>query len=164
MLNRVVLVGRMVRDPELRRTANGAAVTSFTIAMNRNFSNQQGEKQADFIPCVVWNKVAENTARYCRKGSLVGVEGRLQSRSYENQEGRKVNVIEVICDSVQFIDTRSGGNTTTTNTNHTMNTNTNTYSQNNQDEPFYNMSNEDIQREFDNATNAFDIMDDDIQF
>ena len=83
MLNRVVLVGRMVRDPELRRTGNGTPVASFTIAMNRNFASQNGERQADFIPCVVWNKAAENTARYCGKGSLVGVEGRLQNRSYD---------------------------------------------------------------------------------
>lgn len=101
MLNRIVLVGRMTRDPELRRTGTGTAVTSFTIAMNRNFTNQNGERQADFIPCVIWNKAAENVARYCAKGSLVGVDGRLQSRQYENQDGRRVTVIEVICDRRQ---------------------------------------------------------------
>lgn len=158
MLNRVVLVGRMVRDPELRRTGTGVAVTSFTIAMNRNFTNQQGEREADFIPCVVWNKAAENTARYCRKGSLVGVDGRLQSRSYENQEGRRVNVIEVVCDSVQFLESKSTNEQRIQSTPQTQ-TQTNTYK-----EPFYDMSNEDIQKEFDNSTNAFDIMDDDIQF
>jgi len=136
MLNRVILVGRLVRDPELRRTGTGIAVTSFTIAMNRNFTNQQGERQADFIPCVVWNKAAENTARYCGKGSLVGVEGRLQSRTYENQEGKKVNVIEVVCDSVQFLETKGATPKAT---------------------------GEDIQKEFDNAS-AFDIDDDDIAF
>jgi single stranded DNA-binding protein (ssb) len=154
MLNRVVLVGRMVRDPELRRTGTGAAVTSFTLAMNRNFSNQQGERQADFIPCVVWNKIAENTARYCSKGSLVGVEGRMQSRTYENQDGRKVNVIEVICDSVQFLETRSSNEQRTT-----QPVQTDDFSN-----PFQDMKNDDIQKEFDSSNNAFDIMDDDIQF
>ena len=150
MLNRVILVGRMVRDPELRRTGTGVAVTSFTIAMNRNFTNQQGERQADFIPCVVWNKAAENTARYCGKGSLVGVEGRLQSRSYENQ-GKKVNVIEVICDSVQFLEPSSkqkGSNNSTSNIDTT--------------EMYSKMSEEEIRKEFDNPT--FDIMIDDMQF
>ena len=150
MLNRVILVGRMVRDPELRRTGTGVAVTSFTIAMNRNFTNQQGERQADFIPCVVWNKAAENTARYCGKGSLVGVEGRLQSRSYENQ-GKKVNVIEVICDSVQFLEPSSkqkASNNSTSNIDTT--------------EMYSKMSEEEIRKEFDNPT--FDIMIDDMQF
>lgn len=106
MLNRVVLVGRMTKDPELRRTANGTAVTNFTIAANRNFANQNGEKEADFIPCVVWNKGAENVERYCSKGSLVGVDGRLQSRQYETSDGYKRTVIEVVCDSVQFLETK----------------------------------------------------------
>jgi len=135
MLNRAILVGRLVRDPELRRTGTGIAVTSFTIAINRNFTNK-GEREADFISCVVWNKGAENTAKYCSRGSLVGVDGRLQSRTYENQEGKKVNVIEVVCDSVQFLETK-----------HTQKEATG----------------EDIQKEFDNAS-AFDIDDDDIAF
>lgn len=105
MLNRVVMVGRMTRDPELRRTGTGKAVTSFTLALNRNFESSDGQ-QADYIPCVVWNKIAENVERYCSKGSLVGVDGKLQSRSYENSSGQKVFVVEVRCDSVQFIETR----------------------------------------------------------
>ena len=80
MINRVVMVGRMTRDPELRRTGNGAAVTSFTLALNRNYNSADGQ-QADYISCVVWNKVAENVAQYCAKGSLVGVEGRLHARA-----------------------------------------------------------------------------------
>ena len=80
MMNRVVIVGRMTRDPELRRTGNGTAVTSFTLALNRNYNSADGQ-QADFIPVVVWNKAAENVAQYCSKGSLVGVDGRLRSRS-----------------------------------------------------------------------------------
>lgn len=156
MLNRVVLVGRMTRDPELRRTGNGTAVTSFTIAMNRNFTSQNGERQADFIPCVVWNKAAENTARYCSKGSLVGVDGRLQSRQYENQDGRKITVIEVVCDSVQFLETRSQAST--------RQVQQPVQPQNNFNDAFYDMKGMDIQKEFDNSIDTYDIMDDDIQF
>lgn len=105
MINRVVLVGRMTRDPELRRTPNGSAVTSFTLAMNRPQRNE-GEQQADYISCVTWNKVAENVEKYCSKGSLVGVEGRLRSRSYDNAQGQRVYVTEVVCDSVQFLETK----------------------------------------------------------
>ena len=107
MINRVVLVGRMTRDPELRRTPQGDAVTSFTLAVNRNFTSRDGQQQADFINCVVWRKPAENVERYCSKGSLVGVEGRIQTRSYDNSQGQKVYVVEVICDSVQFLETRA---------------------------------------------------------
>ena len=106
MINRVVLVGRMTRDPELRRTPQGDAVTSFTLAVNRNYTSRDGQQQADFINCVVWRKPAENVERYCSKGSLVGVEGRIQTRSYDNSQGQKVYVVEVICNSVQFLDTR----------------------------------------------------------
>ena len=106
MINRVVLVGRMTRDPELRRTPQGDAVTSFTLAVNRNYTDKDGQQQADFINCVVWKKSAENVEKYCSKGSLVGVEGRIQTRSYDNQQGQRVYVTEVICNSVQFLDTR----------------------------------------------------------
>ena len=81
MINRVVLVGRMTKDPELRRTAKGDPVTSFTLAVNRNFTSGDGQRQADFINCLIWNKSAENVERYCSKGSLVGVEGRIQTRN-----------------------------------------------------------------------------------
>ncbi len=107
MINRVVLTGRLTRNPELRRTQQGDAVTSFTLAVNRNFTSKDGQQQADFINCVVWRKPAENVERYCSKGSLVGVEGRIQTRSYDNTQGQKVYVVEVICDSVQFLETKS---------------------------------------------------------
>ncbi|WP_158738389.1 single-stranded DNA-binding protein [Alteribacillus sp. YIM 98480] len=111
MINRVVLVGRLTRDPELRYTPNGVAVANFGIAVNRPFTNQQGEREADFFNCVVWRKQAENVANYLKKGSLAGIDGRLQSRRYENQEGRRVNVVEVQAESVQFLEPRnaSGG-------------------------------------------------------
>ncbi|PSL45924.1 single-strand binding protein [Salsuginibacillus halophilus] len=109
MINRVVLVGRLTRDPELRYTPNGVAVCNFGIAINRPFTNQQGEREADFFNCVVWRKQAENVANYLKKGSLAGIDGRLQSRSYENNEGRRVNVVEVQGESVQFLETRNSG-------------------------------------------------------
>ena len=102
MLNRVVLIGRLTRDPELRYTQNGTAVASFTVAVNRKYNRDE----ADFIPVVVWQKMAENVAEYLGKGSLVAIEGRIQTRNYENQEGRKVYVTEVIADDVRFLDSR----------------------------------------------------------
>lgn len=105
MLNRVTLVGRITRDPELRRTGNGKAVASFSLAVNRNFKSNDGQ-DADFISVVCWGKTAEVTAQYCSKGSLVSIDGRLQSRTYENNNGDRVFVTEVVADSVQFIDTK----------------------------------------------------------
>ncbi|MCM3740141.1 single-stranded DNA-binding protein [Oceanobacillus luteolus] len=111
MLNRVVLVGRLTRDPDLRYTPNGVAVANFNIAVNRPFSNQQGEREADFINGVVWRRQAENLANFMKKGSLIGVDGRLQTRSYEGQDGKTVYVTEVVADSIQFLETKgsSGG-------------------------------------------------------
>ncbi|MGG1595602.1 single-stranded DNA-binding protein [Terribacillus saccharophilus] len=108
MLNRVVLVGRLTKDPDLKYTPNGVAVANFTLAVNRSFSNQAGEKEADFINCVVWRRPAENLANFMGKGSLVGVDGRVQTRSFDNQEGKKVYVTEIVADSVQFLDTKGG--------------------------------------------------------
>jgi len=107
MLNRVVLVGRLTKDPDLRYTPSGVAVATFTLAVNRTFTNQQGEREADFINCVVWRKQAENVANYLKKGSLAGVDGRIQTRNYEAQDGRRVYVTEVVADSVQFLEPRS---------------------------------------------------------
>lgn len=105
-LNRAILVGRMTRDPELKYTANGVAVANFTLAVNRPFTNQQGEREADFINVVVWRKPAENTAQYTKKGSLVGVDGRLQSRTYKDKDDKTVYVTEVVADSVQFLESK----------------------------------------------------------
>lgn len=107
MLNQVTLVGRLTRDPEIKRTMDGNPVTNVTVAINRHFKNQKGELEADFIPCTIWRRAAENTALYCKKGSMVGITGRLQTRHYENQEGKRIYVTEVIADSIQFIDTKS---------------------------------------------------------
>ncbi len=107
MINRTVLVGRLTKDPELRRTANDIAVTSFTVAVNRPYTSQSGDREADFIQCVAWRRQAETVERFLSKGSLVGVEGRIQTRSYDDQDGNRKYITEVVCDSVQFLDTKS---------------------------------------------------------
>lgn len=106
MLNRVVLVGRLTKDPEFRTTPSGVEVATFTLAVNRTFTNAQGEREADFINVVVFRKQAKNVNDYLSKGSLAGVDGRVQSRSYDNNEGRRVFVTEVVADSVQFLDSK----------------------------------------------------------
>ncbi|HDT6323534.1 TPA: single-stranded DNA-binding protein [Staphylococcus aureus] len=107
MLNRTVLVGRLTKDPELRSTPNGVNVGTFTLAVNRTFTNAQGEREADFINVVVFKKQAENVKNYLSKGSLAGVDGRLQTRSYDNKEGQRVFVTEVVADSVQFLEPKN---------------------------------------------------------
>lgn len=110
MLNRVILIGRLTKDPELRYTPAGVAVTQFTIAVDRPFTSQGGEREADFIPVVTWRQLAETCANYLRKGRLTAVEGRIQVRNYENNEGKRVYVTEVIADNVRFLESnREGG-------------------------------------------------------
>jgi len=104
MLNRVILIGRLTRDPELRYTPAGVAVTQFTLAVDRPFTTGQGEREADFIPIVTWRQLAETCANYLRKGRLTAVEGRIQVRNYENNEGKRVYVTEVIADNVRFLE------------------------------------------------------------
>lgn len=115
MINRVVLVGRLTRDPELRKTATDTSVASFTLAVDNRGKGADGQKTASFIPCQVWNAQADNVVKFTRKGSLVGVEGRLNQRSYDRKDGTKANVLEVICDSVQFLEPKSEGKEGTTN-------------------------------------------------
>lgn len=107
MINRTVLVGRLTKDPELRYTPNGVAMCRFTLAVNRTFSNQSGEREADFINVLVWRKQAENSANFLKKGSLAGIEGRIQTGSYEGQDGKRVYTTEVVADSVQFLEPRN---------------------------------------------------------
>lgn len=106
MINRVVLVGRLTKNPEFRTTSNDVNVATFTLAVNRTFTNANGEREADFINVVVFRRQAENVNNYLSKGQLAGVDGRVQSRSYENQEGKRVYVTEVVADSVQFMDSK----------------------------------------------------------
>jgi single-strand DNA-binding protein len=135
MINRVVLVGRLTKDPEFRTTPSGVNVANFTIAVNRTFTNSQGEREADFINVVVFRKQAENVNNYLSKGSLVGFDGRMQSRSYENKEGQRVFVTEVVADSVQFLEPKNSNK-----------------QNNNQDNGFA------------NANGPIDISDDDLPF
>jgi len=104
LLNKVILIGRLTRDPELRYTPSGVAVASFTLAVERDFKNQAGEREVDFIPVVVWNRLAEIVSENLQKGRLLAVEGRLQVRSYETQEGQKRRASEVVAEKVQFLD------------------------------------------------------------
>lgn len=110
MINAVVLVGRLSRDPEMRYTQSGIAVTRFTLACDRPFAGQDGKREADFIDCVVWRKQAENVSQYLKKGHLAGVEGRLQISSYEDQHGTRKWRAEVVCNSVRFLQTKNNKN------------------------------------------------------
>lgn len=145
MINNVVLVGRLTKDPDLRYTANGAAVATFTLAVNRNFTNQSGNREADFINCVIWRKPAETMANYAKKGTLLGVTGRIQTRNYENQQGQRVYVTEVVADNFQLLESRQaseqrqhdGGNS------NFGGNNSNSYqAANNQNKPTTNTSNQ----------------------
>lgn len=147
MLNRVVLVGRLTKDPEFRTTPSGVEVATFTLAVNRTFTNAQGEREADFINVVVFRKQAKNVNDYLSKGSLAGVDGRVQSRNYENNEGRRVFVTEVVADSVQFLDTK-GNNKQNNQPQKQQEQNTETKSKN----------------PFENATGPIEITDEDLPF
>nr|DAV12401.1 MAG TPA: Single strand binding protein [Caudoviricetes sp.] len=104
MINNVVLVGRLTRDPELRYTPSNVAVATFRLAVNRNFKNQAGDYEADFISCIMWRQQAENFANWLKKGALVGITGRIQTRSYDNQQGQRVYVTEVVAESFQILE------------------------------------------------------------
>lgn len=106
-MNKVILIGRLTRDPELRYTSSNIATASFSIAVDRNFTNQSGEREADFINIVVWRKQAENCKNYLTKGSQVAIDGRIQTRSYDGQDGQKRYVTEVVADNVQFLGSRA---------------------------------------------------------
>ncbi|HDT8067999.1 TPA: single-stranded DNA-binding protein, partial [Enterococcus faecalis] len=103
----VTLIGRPTKDPDLRYTASGTAVATFTLAVNRNYTNQNGDRETDFINCVIWRKPAETLANYVRKGTLIGISGRLQTRNYENQQGQRVYVTEVIVENFYLLESRS---------------------------------------------------------
>ncbi|RTX73801.1 single-stranded DNA-binding protein [Mammaliicoccus sciuri] len=132
MINSVALVGRLTKNPEIRTTPSGVEVGNFTLAVNRTFTNQQGERDCDFINCIVFRKQAVNVNQYLSKGKLAGVDGRLQSRSYENKEGQKVFVTEVVCDNVQFLEPKDSQNGSNSYQNGTSYQKGNNYTQNNQ--------------------------------
>ena len=152
-MNVAALTGRMTRDPELRRTAQGDAVTSFTIAVDRDYTGKNGQKEADFINCVIWRKPAENVEKYCSKGSLMSVEGKIHTRHYDNAQGQRVNVVEVVCSSVQFLEKKSARERRPSQQ----------AAQPSFQQPYQSQA-VDLEKEFDNSMNSFDIAEDDIQF
>ena len=107
MLNNVVLVGRLTKDAELRYTQSNVAVATFTLAVNRTFKSENGEREADFINCVIWRQSAENLANWAKKGSLIGITGGIQTRSYDNQQGQKVYVTEVLAENFSLLESRN---------------------------------------------------------
>ncbi len=133
-MNKVILIGRLARDPEMRTTGSGISVTRFTIAVSRPFTPQGGQPQTDFIGCIAWRRQAENIAKYCTKGSQVAVEGRIQTGSYDGQDGQRHYTTDIVTDNVTFLGSRSS------------NENTNSYAPNepsySQEMPSYNESQE----------------------
>lgn len=146
MINNLTLVGRLTKDPDLKYTGSGTAVATFTLAVNRNFTNQSGEREADFINCVIWRKPAETLANYAKKGVLIGVTGRIQTRSYDNQQGQKVYVTEVIADNFQLLESKKADSNQNTQGSGVSNSQTNNYTRNQQNtnsataDPFGNSS------------------------
>ncbi|PRO90594.1 single-stranded DNA-binding protein [Lactiplantibacillus pentosus] len=153
MINRSVLVGRLTRDPELRYTNGGAAVATFTIAVNRQFTNQNGEREADFISCVIWRKAAENFTNFTHKGSLIGIDGHIQTRNYENQQGTRIYVTEVVVDNFSLLESRAEPE-------HHQSANSNGHSSNNSDNRKYDNN----QNQYGNNGGQIDITDNDLPF
>lgn len=123
MINRVVLVGRLTKDPELKYTPSGVPMARFTLAVNRQFSNQQGEREADFISCIAWRKQAENLANFQKKGALIGVDGHIQTGSYEGQDGKRVFTTDIVADSIQFLESKNQQTGTSSTTQNYQSTN-----------------------------------------
>ncbi|MBQ3001731.1 MAG: single-stranded DNA-binding protein [Bacilli bacterium] len=154
-MNRVVLVGRLTRDPELRTSGGGNAFVGFTIAVNRTFQSANGEREADFINCIAFNKQAENLNRYIRKGGLVGVEGRIQTRNFTGQDGVRRFVTEVVCDNIQFLEPKQS----------TGASNTSYYEYSPYDMPQQPRQPQQPKKEpFNDIQNQFGITDDDLPF
>ena len=112
MMNSICLVGRLTKDVNLRYTPSNVAVATFTLAVNRTFKNENGDREADFINCVMWRQQAENLANWAKKGALIGVTGRIQTRSYDNQQGQRVYVTEVVAEQFQLLESKGQGNQT----------------------------------------------------
>ncbi|MDG5113476.1 single-stranded DNA-binding protein [Companilactobacillus pabuli] len=170
MINRVVLVGRLTKDPELRYTTNGVAVVSFNLAVNRSFTNSQGEREADFISCVIWRKGAENFANFTHKGSLVGVDGRIQTSSYDNQQGQRIFRTDVILENFSLLEPKNQNGSTSSNNfsnqNSQSNYNQNANNFNNQSNTNnqYRNSNQKSKDPFQNNNGSIEISDDDLPF
>ena len=158
MINRAVLTGRLTRDPELRTTQSGLSVAAFNLAVDRQYSNSQGKRDTDFISCVIWRKSAENFCNFTSKGSLVGIDGRIQTRNYDDKDGKRVYVTEVVVDNFALLESKkdrqnnnNGNNINNHSGNYSKNNNSANYGNNNQDP-------------FNNSGDTIDISDDDLPF
>ena len=167
MLNRAILTGRLTRDPELRYTTSGTAVVQATIAVDRQFKNQQGERESDFINLVIWRKAAENFANFTHKGSLVGIDGRIQTRTYENKQGQRVYATEINVDSFSLLEPRQDNNQQSNNnyssqapSNNARNATPNSPQQNQNARSNYGNQNND----FGNGGQSIDLADDELPF
>lgn len=156
MINNVTVVGRLTRAVDLRYTSNGTAYASFTLAVDRDFKNQNGEKETDFINCVMWRKPAENLANYTKKGSLIGIEGRIQTRNYENEQGQRVYVTEVLAEKFSFLESTKKDDNSVLN-----NGGTNTLGVNKNQNSSGNFANSDP---FTSEGDMFNVNDDDLPF
>ncbi|RMC24445.1 MULTISPECIES: single-stranded DNA-binding protein [unclassified Lactobacillus] len=156
MINRAVLTGRLTRNPELKTTQSGLSVSTFTLAVNRQYTNSQGERGADFISCVIWRKAAENFCNFTSKGSLVGIDGRIQTRTYDSQNGQKVYVTEVVVDNFSLLESKKDreSNTNMGNNGGYNNSGNNTSNSNNSAP----------QDPFSGSGDTIDITDDDLPF
>jgi single-strand DNA-binding protein len=174
-MNKVILIGRITKDPELRRTPTDVPVVQFTIAVNRNYQNKNGERQADFISCVAWRNQAENLARYIKKGGLLGVEGNLQTRTYDDQGGVRRYITEVICDQISFLEPKKNDQNGYNDFNQMpvppmsgyqgqYQGNQNSYNNNNYQNNYNNSNDFNNSNPFDDIDKAFDISSDDLPF
>lgn len=182
MINNTTLVGRLTKTPELKYTGSGIAVTNITLAVERNFTNAQGERETDFINCVAWRGTAETLSNFAVKGSLIGVTGSIQTRNYQNNEGRTIYTTEILVDNFQMLESKSvtdnrrnqaGGGQETNNYENTQSKNSNNYSKSNQSQKSNkNKSNEnpfadinfDSENPFESNDDVTDISDDDLPF
>lgn len=160
MINRVVLVGRLTKDAELRYTQSGTAVANFTLAVNRQFTNAEGEREADFIQCVIWRKAAENFANFTHKGSLVGIDGRTQTRNYENNQGQRVYVTEVVVENFSLLESKPDSEKKSVSSNDSNRGQTPSHSQQNQS----NNNSSNTGDPFADNSKPIDISDDDLPF
>lgn len=157
-MNKVILIGRLTRDPEMRTTASGMNVTRFSIAVNRTYQDQNGERGVDYINCVAWRKQAENIAKYCTKGTQVAVDGRIQTGSYDAQDGSKRYTTDIVCDNVTFLGSKGDNNGGTYNNNY--NAPSDSFN-----EPDTNMSTSDISEDpFKDFGSEIALSDDDLPF
>ena len=158
MINRAVLTGRLTKDPELRTTQSGLSVAAFNLAVDRQYTNANGKRGVDFISCVIWRKAAENFCNFTSKGSLVGIDGRIQTRNYDDKDGKKVYVTEVVVDSFALLESKKDRQNN--NADNNANNNKGTYSKGNNGANYDNNS----QDPFNDSGDTIDISDDDLPF